>query len=139
MSELEIVKAENERLKGQLAAIRDAGDEEIEDLAREAGNGIGADYYQDKSGCREAEECLDRLKDIAKDRGLRIAELEKEIERDHIRFRNATEDLIRERDEAVGLLKHLTRRSLIRKDVEVLATLGDENAKRILELIGEGE
>lgn len=88
---------------------------------------------------RDARIELQRLGKLAKDRGLRIAELEKEIERDHIRFRNATEDLIRERDEAVGLLKHLTRRSLIRKDVEVLATLGDENAKRILELIGEGE
>ena len=82
---------------------------------------------------RDARIELQRLGKLAKDRGLRIAELEKEIERDHIRFRNATEDLIRERDEAVGLLKWLF-------EVEASETeLQEYNSKRILELIGEGE
>lgn len=64
-----------ETLTAQLSAIRDAGDEEAEDLAREAGNGIGSDYFRDKKGCNEAEECLNRLKDIAISRGQQIEQL----------------------------------------------------------------
>ncbi len=135
--------AEILRLRAQLAAIRDAGDKEIDDLAREAGNGIGSDYYQDKSGCHESEESLDRLKDIAKARGLRIKELEKELDAWIDRCecgKSLVLHLTEERDDAVGLLKWLVKRFvLINGLIRRFATLGDHQCKRILEIIGKGE
>lgn len=107
--ELELVK-----LRAELAALRDAGDEEIDDLAREAGNAIGSDYYQNRKGCHEAEECLDRLRDIAKARGLKIAEQAKELDSIDGTFNRsvaerATSKLTAERDEAIAKLANETK------------------------------
>lgn len=72
-----------ESLAAELEAIRGAGDEEVEECAREAENGIGTDWYGDRKGCQNASEYLEKLKDISIARGRdrdaalkRVAELE---------------------------------------------------------------
>lgn len=80
-----------------------AGDEEVDELTVEAGNGIGTDYYIDKRGCSAATESLNKLRDIAIARGRtrtdavnRAAEWAKECEG----LEQTIATLTAERDEA---------------------------------------
>lgn len=69
-----------ESLLAELTAIREAGDEEVEECAREAENGIGTDWYGDRKGCQNASEYLERLHDIAISRVQQLAEARKRVE-----------------------------------------------------------
>ncbi len=60
--------------------IRGAGDEEVEECAREAENGIGTDWYGDRNGCQNASEYLEKLKDIAISRGRELSAALKRVE-----------------------------------------------------------
>ena len=68
-----------ESLLTELTAIREATDEDVEECAREAENGIGTDWYGDRKGCQNASEYLEKLKDIAISRGQRVKELEERM------------------------------------------------------------
>ena len=97
MSELEAVKAENERLKAELAAIRDARNQEIDDIIIIIRS-------------------INRLRSITKDQGRKIEELRGEIEayeamKEGFAIRLA--DVEKERDEARrGLLSTKEAESL---------------------------
>jgi len=119
--------AENARLRSELAAIRDAGDEEIERMELEIAHWIDneAKCVDERVACREARDELQNLADIAKSRGARIRELEEDIgcyEAMKEGFSSRLADVEKERDEAIYLLRCCYEEIYIKNVIEVLAS-----------------
>ena len=122
MNELEAVKSENERLKAELAAIRDAGGQEIDDLLVDLlhvlPNGYPAGINRDR---------IERLADIAKARGLRVAELRGEMKA----LVGEAEDRVNARSNKITELESEIKRlkSLFDNDTKVIARLTKEKSR----------
>lgn len=118
-------------LRSELAAIRDAGDEEI-DVASKA-------LHSPNSFERHC--FAERLVDIAKARGARVRELEEDIgcyEAMKEGFSSRLADVEKERDEAIYLLRWL-RRLAEGKHIEFRDGTGHAETNRLLELTAKRE